>query len=88
MTIQEAIRSGKRFKRKECSFLHKCGSNCLITFTRQEVLADDWEIEQPESQKVTITLTLNEFEYIYRNAFQNQNECSFFDSLKKSLGFK
>ena len=52
MNLIEAIKSGKRFKRKAYSKFHKCDDTCSEGFTRTEVLADDWEIE---NEKIEIT---------------------------------
>lgn len=44
MTIQEAIRSGKKYRRKgqETYF----AVNCIYYYRPEDILADDWEIER------------------------------------------
>lgn len=61
MTIIEAIKSGKRFKRKNdpigfskfSDFFMSCGPmNGHFAFRESDLLADDWEIEE---KKVEVT---------------------------------
>lgn len=53
MTLQDAIKSGKRFKRTLYEYyIHRTDT---IGFTVTEVLADDWEIEE-----VKLTFTQHE----------------------------
>lgn len=53
MTIQEAIKSGKYFKRKKWNFyLHVDGYNIydekeqIFTLDTTDILADDWEVKE------------------------------------------
>jgi hypothetical protein len=70
MTIQEAIRSGKRFRRPKtgwwCESLSE-GAFCALMLTTQhgplslkvsDILADDWEIER-EPREWTVHLHLS-----------------------------
>lgn len=57
MTIIEAIKSGQPFRRRGSAITYASlgpGISSVIRpmFTREELLADDWEIEE---EKVTIT---------------------------------
>lgn len=55
MTLKEAIESKKRFKRSDYSLWHNCISTCRESFSLEEVLADDWELEPGPEQKIEIT---------------------------------
>lgn len=50
MNIIEAIKSGKRFKRK--SEIAWMSDDQLYNYVKADIIADDWEVE---SQPVTIT---------------------------------
>lgn len=53
MTLQEAIKSGLEFKRPGHAFwLNNNTDRYLCFYTREDVLADDWEIKE---EKITIT---------------------------------
>ena len=48
MDLISAVKSGKRFKRKQIL----CWTSSALTVDREDILADDWEIEE---EKITIT---------------------------------
>ena len=50
MNIIEAIKSGKRFKRK--SEIAWMSGDQLYNYVKADIIADDWEVEE---RKVTIT---------------------------------
>jgi hypothetical protein len=54
MTIIEAIKSGKKFKREICERWLLETKNSAILFSVGDILADDWEIEEP---RIEITRT-------------------------------
>lgn len=71
MNIIEAIKSGKRFARRneECFFPYnadRISANERKNFSIDDVLADDWEVEEKK-----ITITKSEFMSVfkYRNQF-------------------
>jgi uncharacterized small protein (DUF1192 family) len=49
MTLQEAIKSGRNFRRKSSNNLHYWDNsdknNLDHSFSKEEILADDWELE-------------------------------------------
>lgn len=45
MKIQEAIKSGKKYRRKGCEFWLTPGDT-PICISEKEILAEDWEIER------------------------------------------
>lgn len=49
MKIDEAIKSGKRFKRKEELYYWDCNPIVTQLFTVECILAEDWEIEEDGS---------------------------------------
>jgi hypothetical protein len=53
MTLQEAIQTGKRFKRGKDTYWHRCmfGRETFL-FSKEDISAMDWEVE---IKKVTIT---------------------------------
>ena len=46
MMIQEAIKSGKPFRRKGTESWYVTSSYCSLYFYEGDVLADDWEVKQ------------------------------------------
>lgn len=82
LTLKEAIKSGDRFKRPSYLIFHRCHDDCPERFTREEVLADDWEVEE---EKIEITKT---------QLFRAMDHIGVFSSLHaqkqlaKELGFK
>lgn len=81
MNIIEAIKSGKRFKRKTWeTYLLNCVEQ---NFTLKEVLADDWEVEP-----TPVTITREQFVEAWRNVFTfNEPYASLnCDALARELG--
>lgn len=87
MNIIEAIKSGKRFKRKaHFDYWPKPNRNSH-TFSLEELLADDWEVEEKQ-----VTLTESDFESAAARASQSfsiynpPHICEYLTQLKKELG--
>ena len=81
MNIIEAIKSGKRFKRKNgTAWLF---NNEVYSYSRDCILADDWEVEEP-----TIRITRTEYYNAYKTAECEAKESGFHhaDVLAKWLG--
>lgn len=55
MTIIEAIKTGKRYKRKEDIGYSWRATGAVLHLSIADVLADDWELEPEPEQKITIT---------------------------------
>lgn len=83
MNIIEAMKSGNRFKRKSYLLFHSCRKDCPLQFSREEVLADDWEIEEEKRQ-----ITKSQLEKILSKVFEF-NVCSpHIKTTLRELGFK
>ncbi len=59
MTLQEALRSGKPFRKK--GTLEWKTLNCRLCYSINEVLADDWEVKQEPREKWIILTTQGAF---------------------------
>lgn len=87
MNILEALKSGKRFKRQ--AWLDWYHTAVQEQFSTDDVLADDWEVEE-----VKVTITAAEFDQarhrvsvrLYRVPTQQVHICDFLNELKKELG--
>lgn len=55
MTIQEAIKSGKKIKRNHWDCWINTATEFTIEIRIESILADDWEIVK-EKQKITLTV--------------------------------
>lgn len=89
MTLIEALNSGKKFKRKEEKFwtYPKTGERGI--FTKTDIVADDWEVEDVRENE-TIQLTLEHFTYVY-NIFAKDSiflEWEHYQKFRNMLGFK
>lgn len=51
MTLQEAIRSGKPFKRKDWSIYYQPGAQVFLD--AELILATDWEVKEEETTTIT-----------------------------------
>ena len=90
MTLQEAIKSRRRFRRPNCPYWSQSPITggfpySKITLEFDDILADDWEVEQ-----VPIAVTEAEFDAAWDKASSinsaGQWLASFKDTLKKELG--
>ena len=54
MTLIEAVKSGKRFKRKDFELYYEPGSVCRYSY--EDIVAEDWEIEED-----VVTITKSKF---------------------------
>jgi len=90
MNIQEAIKSGKRYRRKgEKSWYDTAPDFTHYAFSTQDVLSDDWEVEP-----ATVTITLEQFnatvttvaDKLYRPTGWPIHINDFLGELKKELG--
>lgn len=79
MNIQEAIKSGKRFKRPthgSWSYISNSGDLYRVfplhcwSLKPADLLADDWELEDK-----TITITESEFRAAYLRAHSKRGKC-------------
>lgn len=86
MNLIDAIKSGKRFKRREWSeYIElKYGIDTYIAYSAESIIAEDWEVEE---KKIEITesqlleawqkaIMINEFNANYER----------FETLKRELG--
>lgn len=91
MNLIEALRSGKKFKRSHWQIWHQCDAHyCNDTYKREEVLAEDYEIQKEEK----IEISRAQFEVAFK-ATANHLEAwgitasnTFQEILSKNLGFK
>lgn len=79
MTIQEAIKSGKKFKRKHWPYYYVYSSHNTVDCN--DIMATDWEVEPEPEQKIEITKAQ------LKNACEGWNYVCV-DILSKRLGFK
>lgn len=90
MILQDAIRSGKRFRRRGEQFFcykpidpHTSEQVYLI----RDILAEDWEIEEER-----VEITAGQLKTALNNAYYQCHEVnrhqSLFQALSKELGFK
>jgi hypothetical protein len=73
MTLKEAIESGKRFRRNGMNTWYSNGFP--LAYSVEDILTDDWEIEQPAQKKVTMwqAVYINDFGYaLSANLFKNE----------------
>ena len=92
MNIIEAIKSGKRFRRKSwtspknwLTAKDELTLNHCLDLPVDSIIADDWEVEQ------TVTITLDEFAYAFGKAFDSFKKMEltmtdFYLKLTKELG--
>jgi hypothetical protein len=88
MTLIEAIKSGKRFRRKDWKiddWVSQDRDDLPLRLTRGDVKADDWEVEE-----TVVTITDSDFERA-RERVDKKIECEAYFSeylkeLKKELG--
>jgi hypothetical protein len=64
VTLIEAIKSGKRFKRTSWYSWHTTEIKVSLSF--EEILADDWEVEP-----TPVTITREQFDAAWREAVRN-----------------
>jgi hypothetical protein len=87
MNIIEAVSSGKQFRKSTWPFTHHYkGSENMFRLTREEILADDWEIEEP---KVEVTREqINKVIWSSSTAFKGFDYFShdWFEYIYKELG--
>jgi len=86
VNIIKALKSGRRFKRKDWTLFHSDPISCC---TARDILADDWEVEQ---KPITETLSEAEFEAAFHSAWNRSGLIYgsalilFHKELKKELG--
>lgn len=82
MTIIEAVKSGKRFRRKgDASGLWGCVDEAIsVRLYRADILAEDWEIEEPRVE-ITRAQLQEAFERCWR-----ANACYSLSGIAKELG--
>lgn len=84
MNITEAIKSGKRFKRKDWDDYMFVDSdyflNNLDSIKREFLLADDWEVEE-----VRVTITYAEFDAAWMEAVRKNKT---FEGLVQQIEFR
>lgn len=93
MTIQEAIRSGKRFRHKRWKEFTSYGSGKMIVCEMRDLLSDDFELEIEEEKLAITKATLSEvLKLSMAQCSPYSPECipsaNFMDQLFKNLGFK
>jgi hypothetical protein len=87
MNIIEAIKSGKRFKRKQWDNLAAIFDYCFYEdykcFLKEDLLADDWEVEE-----LSVTITRDKLTEAWRNSvtFNQPFGNLLLDELLKELG--
>lgn len=82
MTLIEAVRSGKPFRRKCWSQgYHVLDIYKTIACSLEDILADDWEIQEEK-----IEITERQLRRIYQDVFGERPYS--FDEFLKRLGFK
>jgi hypothetical protein len=85
MYIVEAVKTGKRFRRKGSSDWNEPYSdNCARDFDKHDILADDWEIEE-ETVEVTRSQLRKGIGHCIRSQYPWILE---YEELFKELGFK
>lgn len=83
MNIIEAVKSGKRFKRKQDHKYWEPMSNFYTLYLDAiAILADDWEIDEDK-----VEITRSQLNAAYTKSFF-EDTLSPFDRLAKELGFK
>lgn len=88
MTLIEAIKSGKGFKRPIWNCYVNANPNDEETFSIHSILANDYELEEK-----TVTITEAEFDEAYHAARYSDNKGfgssynDFLYTIKKRLGF-
>lgn len=74
MTIQEAIKSGKRYRRKCWLIWHD--HEDLNNYSKENILADDWEIEVEIKRKpIDVWLFVENNKVVGRWAFSEKEHC-------------
>lgn len=85
MNIQEAIKSGKRFRRKGEKDWYYNDPECFMSGIQKELSSDDWEVEEK-----TVTITAEQLETAFTAALKSDALTgSFYNilkELKKELG--
>ena len=85
MNIQEAIQSGRRFKRKGAKIWRLPKDK---TYFVEDLLADDWELEAEQKVAVTKTDLKNAFFLYVSPCINNGGAQRAFDYFIKELGFE
>jgi len=68
MTLIEAVKFGRRFKRDESSGWHGRDKEYPVAYlSKEDILADDWKLEPEQEQK--IELTKNEIDEAWCETF-------------------
>lgn len=79
MTLREALETGRPLKRKRDLVYNPRSNNFVYTFSIQQVLADDWEVEE------ILTLTRAQIQQAIRDTSTGP---LFVTNFLKNLGFK
>ena len=82
MTILEAIKSGKPFKRAAKFNYYTISNKDVFILTYYDIIADDWEVEE---KKIEVTET--QLRDAYHKAY-GQIDGTTIENLVKLLGFK
>lgn len=98
MKLEEAIKSGKPFRRLDCDSYIECDSYGMFSWSngfmgivrldKEDVLADDWEIEE---EKLELTKEEIKEAYIITNLElygQRIDTNTFYKAFIEKLGFK
>ena len=75
MTLKEAIESGKRFKRRH--WLEWTTHTHTSSYGAEQITSDDWVVEEPAKQKVTMWQGIFKLEGYLRLSnvlYKNENE--------------
>lgn len=80
MTIQEAINSGKPIRRKSDKFWIDYNFHQRFYINVEEILADDWEIEEEKIEITRSQLNAALGSYVFH--------ASIIENVSKALGFK
>ena len=87
MTIIEAIKSGKNFKRRHHGNTLWISKECLsLTIDKAALIADDWEVEEKK-----VEITHRDLLCAWGRALKarvNANMIVYFDDLAKELGLE
>jgi hypothetical protein len=87
MTIQEALKSGQRFKRPmhEFSAYANGDADIFMSLTREDILADDW-IVVPEKRA---EICANDIRTVWHRIYREPRRVkSFMEELIKELGLE
>lgn len=81
MTLIEAVKSGKKMRRPTDWGIKYSYQN-FNSFSREDVLANDWEIDETEPEKITVTA-----DQVKDAIYSLKNELGI-KTFLKALGFK